>query len=57
MSHAFILRFHSKEDRDYYVNDDPVHRAFKEAAAPVIESAQVIDFLEGVFFWSEVEEL
>jgi hypothetical protein len=49
MSHAFILQFFSKEDRDYYVNHDPVHLAFKEATAPVVESAQVVDFLDGVF--------
>jgi hypothetical protein len=49
MTHAFILKFYSKEDRDYYVNDDPAHLAFKEAVTPVQESVQVVDFLDGVF--------
>ncbi|KAJ8106355.1 hypothetical protein OPT61_g9592 [Boeremia exigua] len=49
MSHAFILRFSSNEDRDYYVKEDPAHQAFKDAAAAVVEKAIVVDFQEGVF--------
>lgn len=49
ISHAFILRFTSKDDRDYYVKEDPAHRAFKEAAAAVVEKTIVVDFQEGVF--------
>ncbi|KAF1926097.1 stress responsive A/B barrel domain-containing protein [Didymella exigua CBS 183.55] len=49
LSHAFILRFTSKDDRDYYVKDDPAHKAFKEAAAAVVEKTVVVDFQEGVF--------
>jgi hypothetical protein len=49
LSHAFILRFTSKDDRDYYVKDDPAHQAFKEAAAAVVEKTVVLDFQEGVF--------
>ena len=37
------LALHSIEDRDYYVDDDPVHKAFKDAAAAVVEKAVVID--------------
>ena len=28
MSHGYVVEFASKEDRDYYVNEDPAHRAF-----------------------------
>lgn len=49
MSHAFILRFSSNEERDYYVKEDPAHQAFKDAAAAVVEKTIVVDFQEGVF--------
>ncbi|KAF2797937.1 hypothetical protein K505DRAFT_297450 [Melanomma pulvis-pyrius CBS 109.77] len=49
ITHAFILQFFSNEDRDYYVDEDPVHQDFKAAAASVLEKAQVIDFQDGVF--------
>ena len=48
MSHAFILRFNSKDERDYYVKEDPAHQAFKDAAA-VVEKTVVVDFQEGIF--------
>ncbi|KAF2266611.1 hypothetical protein CC78DRAFT_513242 [Lojkania enalia] len=50
MTHAFILRFYSKEDRNYYVEFDPVHQKFKEAATAVVEKVQVVDFQEGIFY-------
>lgn len=50
MSHAFILRFSSNEERDFYVKEDPAHKAFKDAAAAVVEKTIVVDFQEGVFF-------
>lgn len=50
MTHAFILRFKTKEHRDYYVAEDPKHQAFREAAALVLERVQVLDFQEGVFY-------
>ncbi|KAF1946164.1 stress responsive A/B barrel domain-containing protein [Clathrospora elynae] len=48
-SHAFTLQFFTNEDRDYYVDLDPVHQAFKEAAGAVVEKTLVIDFQDGVF--------
>jgi hypothetical protein len=53
MSHAFIIRFDSNEDRNYYVKEDPAHQAFKNAVAAVVEKAQVIDFQEGIFTKAE----
>lgn len=43
------MEFESAEDRDYYVNDDPIHEEFKKLAGQVLEKAQVIDFTDGVF--------
>ena len=47
------MQFSSNEDRDYYANEDPAHKAFKEAAAPFIEKAVVVDFQDGVFMRTE----
>jgi hypothetical protein len=41
MTHAFILEFDNKEDRDYYLLKDPVHRAFSQKAGPFIEDSLV----------------
>ncbi|RMZ66047.1 stress responsive A B barrel domain-containing [Pyrenophora seminiperda CCB06] len=49
ISHAFVMQFHSVEDRDYYVNHDPVHKAFKEAAGTIMEKVIVVDYQNGVF--------
>ena len=49
ITHAFVVEFESSEDRDYYVNDDPIHNEFKKIAGKVLEKAQVIDFIDGVF--------
>lgn len=49
MIHASVVEFNTAKDRDYYVNDDPVHAAFKEVAGKVLEKAQVIDYAPGVF--------
>ncbi|KAF2692273.1 stress responsive A/B barrel domain protein [Lentithecium fluviatile CBS 122367] len=53
ISHAFIVQFQSNEDRDYYVNEDPVHQAFKDAAGAYLEKAVVVDFQEGVFTYAD----
>jgi len=49
ITHAFIVEFESKEHRDYYVNEDLAHTAFKEIAGKVVERVQVVDFTDGVF--------
>lgn len=55
MSHAFVVQFSSDEDRDYYVNKDPAHFAFKQAAEPFIEKAVVVDFQNDVFMPTEID--
>ncbi|KAF2127439.1 hypothetical protein P153DRAFT_368731 [Dothidotthia symphoricarpi CBS 119687] len=49
ISHAFVLQFYSNADRDYYVNEDPVHQTFKEAAGAVVQQTLVVDYQDGVF--------
>ncbi|KJZ76796.1 hypothetical protein HIM_03673 [Hirsutella minnesotensis 3608] len=49
ITHAFVVEFASQEDRDYYVHEDPAHRAFVELMLPKLVKAQIIDFSPGVF--------
>ena len=46
LTHAFVVKFRSKEDRDYYVNEDAVHAGFVKSLLK-LEDAQVIDFVDG----------
>ncbi|KAK6452903.1 hypothetical protein FP744_10009154 [Trichoderma asperellum] len=48
-THAFVVEFASVEDRDYYVDQDPIHQAFKTNAGPTIEKVCVLDYTVGVF--------
>lgn len=48
-THGFVVEFKSKEDRNYYVNGDPVHRAFAESAGDKHEGVRVIDYEKGVY--------
>ena len=54
MTHAFILEFASREDRDYYLLEDAVHHAFSRDVAEkglVVDSC-VVDLEDGVLFSS-----
>jgi hypothetical protein len=42
MTHCIVLEFASLEDRDFYLLEDPVHRAFSVTAAPLIEGSVVV---------------
>ncbi|ETI24470.1 hypothetical protein G647_03839 [Cladophialophora carrionii CBS 160.54] len=47
---AFVLEFESPEDRDWYVNSDPVHRGFGvDCLTGVVEDVMVVDFRRGEF--------
>ncbi|KAJ5782626.1 hypothetical protein N7457_004400 [Penicillium paradoxum] len=48
ITHAFVVEFASAEDRDYYVQSDPVHQGFIKSLDGLVEKAQVIDFTNGV---------
>ncbi|PHH84223.1 hypothetical protein CDD83_2296 [Cordyceps sp. RAO-2017] len=49
MTHAFVVEFASQDDRDYYVRQDPAHRAFVQHVLPKLVKAQIIDFSPGLF--------
>ncbi|KAH8692298.1 stress responsive A/B barrel domain protein [Talaromyces proteolyticus] len=49
ITHAFVVEFANKEDRDYYVKNDPAHQEFVQSLDGIIEKAQVIDFTDRVF--------
>ncbi|KAI1617150.1 stress responsive A/B barrel domain protein [Exophiala viscosa] len=47
-SHVFMLEFETQEDRDWYVNEDPIHRRFGvEQLTGVVEDVMVVDFRRG----------
>lgn len=48
-THVFVVEFESEEDRDYYVKEDPVHKAFKAGLEGKIKEALVVDFERGIF--------
>lgn len=49
MTHPFVFEFASEEDRDYYVDTDPAHIAFKEGLAGLVDKVHVYDFTAGSF--------
>ncbi|ORY60971.1 stress responsive A/B barrel domain protein [Pseudomassariella vexata] len=49
ITHAFISQFENEEDRKYYLTDDPAHLSFTKSIGPLLDKAQVIDFMPGVF--------
>ena len=49
MTHAFIVEFENKEDRDYYAKEDPSHKAFVKELLKVTSNVLVVDFTPGVF--------
>ena len=49
ITHAFVEQFENEADRAYYLDQDPVHQAFKGSIGDVVERVQVVDFTPGVF--------
>ncbi|GJE90439.1 stress responsive A/B barrel domain-containing protein [Phanerochaete sordida] len=49
MEHAFVLTFRSAAERDYYLDADPAHQAFKASIAEKVADALVFDFESGDF--------
>ena len=47
--HAYIVTFASAQHRDYYVDHDPAHNAFKLLVGPLLEKVVVTDFVDGVW--------
>ncbi|CAP65679.1 uncharacterized protein PODANS_7_1120 [Podospora anserina S mat+] len=49
MTHAFVVQFENTDDRNYYVEQDPAHLAFKKEIEPLVEKITVLDYVSGVF--------
>ncbi|KAK0622819.1 stress responsive A/B barrel domain-containing protein [Immersiella caudata] len=49
ITHGFVVEFASAEDRDYYVDKDPSHKAFVKSIEGLVEKVVVVDFSEGVY--------
>ena len=48
MTHAWTLQFESFEDREYYLNKDPVHLEHAKLAWPHVEKGQLMVYEHGV---------
>ncbi|KAG6150562.1 hypothetical protein E4U37_005997 [Claviceps purpurea] len=52
-THVFVSEFASEAERNHYVREDPVHRAFVEkwilSSDSIVEKAFVVDFVAGKF--------
>lgn len=48
-THGFSVVFESREDRDHYTNNDPVHRAYAQKLRTVAEKVVVVDYEPHVF--------
>lgn len=52
-THVFVSEFASEAERNYYVREDPVHRAFVQkyilSSDSIVEKAFVVDFVAGQF--------
>ena len=46
------MTFPSAQHRDYYVDRDPAHSAFKDLVGPWLDKVVVVDFVDGV--WDDV---
>ncbi|RDW65654.1 uncharacterized protein DSM5745_09393 [Aspergillus mulundensis] len=44
MTHGYVAQFESREDRDYYVSEDPVHLELGPRIAPFVEKFLCLDF-------------
>lgn len=49
ITHAFVVQFANTKDRDYYVNFDPAHQAFKNSIHSILQKPIVVDFTNGRF--------
>ena len=47
ITHGFVVDFANVEDRDYYVDHDPSHNAFKQSIGDLVENVIVVDFTDG----------
>ncbi|EPQ53260.1 hypothetical protein GLOTRDRAFT_140121 [Gloeophyllum trabeum ATCC 11539] len=46
---TFVMTFPDIPTRDYYLDHDPAHQAFKDYIFPLVEDAFVFDFKDGSY--------
>ncbi|KFY59675.1 hypothetical protein V496_05580 [Pseudogymnoascus sp. VKM F-4515 (FW-2607)] len=49
LTHGYILEFKDDEDRDYFLDKDPSHKAFVDAISQESDDYLVLDFTPGVY--------
>ncbi|KAL8702961.1 MAG: hypothetical protein Q9201_003865 [Fulgogasparrea decipioides] len=48
ITHGFVVEFENEGDRDFYVEKDEAHQAFKKDVGSCLVKAVVVDFTPGV---------
>ncbi|KAF1821034.1 uncharacterized protein K489DRAFT_382076 [Dissoconium aciculare CBS 342.82] len=48
LTHGFVSEFRNKEDRQYYLENDPAHLEFVASLKGLMENVRVLDFEPGV---------
>jgi Stress responsive A/B Barrel Domain len=48
-SHGFVSHFANEEDRRYYLEEDPAHKAFMKTLDGIIQNIRIVDYESGVF--------
>lgn len=49
LTHIFTVQFENTDDRNYYVAQDPAHKAFQKIVEPLLEKVTVMDYTDRVF--------
>ncbi|KAL4738899.1 hypothetical protein BDV11DRAFT_127295 [Aspergillus similis] len=49
ISHVFVSVFANEQDRDYFVQKDPIHLGLVESVKGYLEKVQVVDFADEVY--------
>ncbi|EME89450.1 uncharacterized protein MYCFIDRAFT_28677 [Pseudocercospora fijiensis CIRAD86] len=48
-SHGFVSEFQNEEDREFYLERDPVHLEFVKSLEGIVVNVRVVDFEPGKF--------
>lgn len=49
LEHAYVVTFRSAKERDYYLDEEPEHQAFKQLLQGKVSDITVFDFESGDF--------
>ena len=48
-THGFVSHFANDEDRKYYLEQDPAHKAFVASLDGIIQNMRIVDYEPGAF--------